>query len=106
MLEKKFEMPRKIGERRRIRVEVMMRGRASLEANPGRRNFTRAGAKIPTTTLVTTTAMKNAEKTLSMNFLPLSASFSVLSMKNGIRTEAETTEAMETKIRSGIRKAA
>ena len=106
MLEKKFEIPRNIGESNNILVAIINSNNSGLFAKPGSNIFMSHGAIKNTIILMIIIEKKNAEKILSINFCPLSSSLLNLSMKNGSNTEAETIDATETNIKSGIRNAA
>jgi hypothetical protein len=106
MLERKFDIPRNIGERSSILLVFMSRGREELSTKPGRRIFISQGIIKNVMALIAIIRIKKVEKIESINFCPLSESFLNLSIKNGTRTEAETSEAIDTNIRSGIRNAA
>jgi hypothetical protein len=106
MLERKFDKPRNIGERSSILAALISSGRNGLSAKPGSKIFISQGIIKKAMTLTATITMKKPEKIESINFLPLSASFSNLSMKNGTSTDAETIDAIDTKMRSGILNAA
>src|SRR3989344_6631512 len=106
MLAKKFEIPRKMGDKSIIRDKVMRWVFKGSLSKPGRTYGTRTGMRINAARETKTIPIKNAEKPLSINLLPLSSPSFNLSIRKGTKTETETIEATDTKIRSGIRKAA
>src|SRR3989338_2101251 len=106
MLAKKFEIPRKMGDKSIILDKVMRWVFKGSLSKPGRTYGTRIGMIINAAKETKTIPIKNTEKPLSMNLLPVcSPSFS-LSIKKGTKTKTDTIEATKKKKRSGILKAA
>jgi hypothetical protein len=102
ILPSKFEMPRKIGESRSIRVvEIIVE--SECPENPGKSFGTKYGMRKNTTALTAQIRSKKNVKTLSRNFLAFSFPFSFASTINGISTDIDTSEPIVTKRKSGIR---
>jgi hypothetical protein len=106
ILEKRLDKPRKNGEKSMILEASTSSGNEESSENPGRRNGMSWGTNIYATALATTIEPKKTVNIESENLLPSSLPLSNLSIKNGKSIEADTSEPIDTNIRSGIRKAA
>src|SRR3989344_1417326 len=106
MLARRLEKPRKTGERSSIRVRETKSEKELAPANVGKSRDIMYGVAIKAMMPAIATKQKKNEKMPSINSLASSSLFSNRSIKNGIRTEIETTDATVTNKISGMRKAA
>jgi hypothetical protein len=105
ILDIKLEIPKNIGDNSNTLLANIRSLRYLLSAKPGNNNLVKSGIKKYIIILTAIIRKKKAEKTESINFCPWSLSFLYLSMKNGTSTEADTKDAIDTNIKSGILKA-
>src|SRR3989344_7968636 len=92
MLAKKFDNPKKNGETRSKRESSISSRISSSPVIPGKIIFTKKGIQKKATILVISIRREKKEKMELMNFFPPSSLFSILSVKNGTRTLADTKD--------------
>src|SRR3989344_1096056 len=101
----KFEKPRRIGERSKMREIKMTSVRVASE-KPLNNIFETTGMRKKARPEMMIIRTEKKEKMSLIKLRNASGPRLSSSMMKGMRTESETTEAAATKIRSGIRKAA
>ena len=106
MLAKKFEKPRNIGDSSIILVILTSVAKSAGSAKPGKKSLSKKGVAAKAITATTVMIKKKPLKIPSRNSRASCSLLFMFSIRNGMRTEIETIEAMETKIKSGILKAA
>ncbi len=107
MLPNKLEIPKKIGCRSIILVSrtVLLKNSEEIET-VGKNNFIKNGVRKNAIADTKTIPVKKAEKIASTKPFPPSSDLSIFSTKNGMRIDADTTDAPITRMRSGMRNAA
>jgi len=102
MLASKFEKPKNIGDSKRILVNDTSSEKSGEEAKTGKSHFITIGATKKATIPPRTITKKKKVNIESIKLLASPSPFSNLSIRNGMRTEIETIEAMVTNNKSGI----
>ncbi len=97
-----LDTPKQIGCNNKILERKITWLKDSGSVIPGKINFAMYGIRKKTMMATITIEAKKVVKTESKNFFVPSFLFSILSLRNGIKTEIETREATEANIKSGI----